>query len=141
MKKKGIHQIKERAERLGVSHGMLPYILNGRVDNSGMKKIISICLFFLLTLSLTACVSSGEKEKGKEDVNKGKKLIREYVKETYGDNAKVSDLTPYFIARDSSAVPDVNRYARGYVKAKVTTDNKDFDILYKCAQHGRNLVG
>jgi hypothetical protein len=109
---------------------MLPYRLNGRVDNSGMKKLISICLLFLLTLSLTACVSSGEKEKGKEDVNKGKKLIREYVKETYGDNAKVSDLTPYFIARDSSAVPDVNRYARGYVKATVTTDNKDFDILY-----------
>jgi len=42
-----------------------------------------------LTLSLTACVSNGEREKGKDEVNKGKKLIREYVKETYGDNTKV----------------------------------------------------
>jgi len=129
MKKKGIHQIKEIAERQGISHGMM-FLLNGRVVNSGIRKIISICFLILLTLSLTACVSSGEREKGKEDVNQGKKLIREYVKETYGDKAKVSDLTPYFIARDSSAVPDVNRYARGYVKATVSKDNKDFDILY-----------
>lgn len=129
MKKKDIHQIKEIAEGLGIPHGTFSLVVT-RAVNSIIKKLISVGFLFLLTLSLTACVSSGEREKGKEDVNKGKKLIREYVKETYGDKAKVSDLTPYFIARDSSAVPDVNLYARGYVKATVTTDNKDFDILY-----------
>lgn len=130
MKNNGTTKIKHRAERLESSYDTLPFVISSNTDNFRIKRLISICFLLLLTLSSTACVSSGEREKGNEDVKEGKKLIREYVKDTYGDKAKISDLTPYFIARDSSAVPDINRYARGYVKATVTTDKKEFDILY-----------
>lgn len=95
-----------------------------------MKKIVLLSYMLLLTLSLTACISAKEREKGDETVRNGKKYIKEYVRETYGKKARVTDLKPYYIRTYSTAVPSLNKVATGYVQATVTIGDKEFDILY-----------
>lgn len=96
-----------------------------------MKKIIGIGCILILMLSLTACISDDERDKGKENVKVGQKLIKEYVRETYGKKAKVSDLKPiYKRGKYDSTVPSFTKIASGFVKATVTTKDSKFDILY-----------
>jgi hypothetical protein len=80
---------------------------------------------------LTACISEAERENGNEDLRKGKILIKEYVRETYGKKAKASDYETCYIRRDTgSTVPNFDKVSSGYVKATVSTDDEQFDILY-----------
>lgn len=96
-----------------------------------MKKKIIISCVILLLLSLTACVSEAEGKKGNEDVSKGKKLINEYVKLTYGEDAKASDFEACYIdERYDSVVPNFNKIASGFVKATVSVDDNKFDMIY-----------
>ncbi len=96
-----------------------------------MKKITLFGFITLLLFSLTACISTEEREKGKEDLKKGEKLIREYVRETYGRKAKASDFkTCYAYERYDSTVPNFDKVASGFVKATVSTDDNEFDIIY-----------
>lgn len=96
-----------------------------------MKKIRLFSYMILLLLSLTACISDAERQNGKEAVKEGKKLIREYVSETYGKSAKASDFKPcYVYERYDSTVPNLNKIASGYVKATIAVNDTKFDILY-----------
>lgn len=96
-----------------------------------MKKICLIGYLVVLLMVLTSCISAEERKQGKEDVRVGKKLIKEYVKQTYGKRAKVSDYEAVYIsASTGSVVPNLSRNASGYVKATVKMKNNTFDIMY-----------
>jgi hypothetical protein len=85
----------------------------------------------ILLLSFTACVSDVERKKGEQDVSDGKKLINEYVKKTFGENAKASEFKPYYVRVDrGSTVPNFEEAASGCVKATVSDKNTKFEILY-----------
>lgn len=95
-----------------------------------MKKIILINCIFILMFSLTACISETEKKQGKEEVKSGEILIKEYVRQTYGEDARVSDIKPCYIdERNGSTVPNFNKITSGYVKAAIS-DHTTFDMLY-----------
>lgn len=96
-----------------------------------MKKIILIGYVLILVLSLTACISSEERARGKEQVRENKKIIKEYVRETYGKKAKASDFKTVFVWESSgSTVPNLSQIASGFVKATVSIGNTKFDIIY-----------
>lgn len=96
-----------------------------------MKKIKVISCIIILLFLLTACVSDAEREKGKENLKEGKILIKEYVRNTYGEDAKASDFKEIYIReRYDSTVPNLNRIASGYVHAAVSIDDIKFEILY-----------
>lgn len=99
-----------------------------------MKKIVLISSIMILLLSLTACVNDVERKKGEQDVRDGKKLITAYAKKTYGKSAKASKFRPYYVRVDrGSTVPNFDEAASGCVKATVSVENTNFEILYNLA--------
>lgn len=82
-------------------------------------------------LSLIGCVSEKQKAEGKKELKIGKPLIKQYVKNTYGKKAKVTDIKPYYVREShDSTVPSFQKIAAGYVKGKVSLSDTKFDMLY-----------
>jgi hypothetical protein len=96
-----------------------------------MKKIIHLTAIFIFMLSLIGCVSEEQKAEGKKELKIGKPLIKQYVKNTYGKKAKVTNIKPYYVRESSdSTVPNFQKIAAGYVKGTVSLSDTKFDMLY-----------
>lgn len=96
-----------------------------------MKKVMLIGYVLILVLSLTACISSEERTKGKEQVRENKKIIKEFVRETYGKKAKATDFKTVFVWESrGSTVPNLSQIASGFVKAAVSIGDTKFDVIY-----------
>lgn len=81
--------------------------------------------------SLMGCVSEEQKADGKKELKIGKPLIKQYVRNTYGKQAKLSNIEPYYVReRYDSTVPNFNKVAAGYVKGTVALSDTKFDMLY-----------
>ncbi len=95
------------------------------------KKGLLLGCIILLMFSLTGCIDKEERAKGNEDLRKGRELVMEYVKDTYGNDAKVSDIDAFYIRRTyDSVIPSYAKMASGFLKATVSINDTNFDMLY-----------
>lgn len=95
------------------------------------KKIISILLICMALLTCTGCgTRKEEKEKGKAYVNQYKEQITKYIKETYGNSSKITNMQPCYTTKHDAVWFGSENYANGMVKTEVKSSGEKFDVLY-----------
>lgn len=98
-----------------------------------MKQIWKLAAAgFFLTLfaaAICGCMSKEDRQIAKRNEQLGKGMVRTYVREHYGEQAQIIELTCLDQLKDSGPIPDFFDHPSDYVKATVRGRNGEFQVL------------
>lgn len=90
-----------------------------------------VCLVCLIVLIITGCgVNNDEQIKGAATVKQYKEQITENIRNTFGDEAKIIDMTPSYEMQIGSPVLSFKLVATNNVLVDVKLNNEEFGVVY-----------